>query len=282
MLGNKPIKIAIFDLYNNEDNQGMRCIKDILNEIDVKFQNVNVEYAVFDTRYKFDLPDESHDIYISSGGPGSPFDGEGKKWEKDYFNILDKLIDFNQNNFEKKKHLFFICHSFQIMIRYFNLAEVIKRKSTSFGIKPVHKTEEGKSEILLEGLADPFLGADFRDWQIVQPNKTVFEELGAKIICLEKDRPHIPLERALMGIRVNKEIFGTQFHPEADPASMYYHFRQPERKKQIVSQHGEEKYFEMINLLDDPEAIIKTHKAVLPRFLENAIHSLYPEEKAIH
>ena len=281
MIGNKPIKVAILDLYNNEKNQGMRCLKDILNETDCKYQNVSVEYEVFDIRYNHDVPENEYDIYISSGGPGSPFDGEGKRWEKEYFRLLDNIWDFNQNNSARKRHLFFICHSFQIMIRYFQLAEVIKRKSTSFGIMTVHKTEEGKNEQIFEGLSDTFYGADFREWQVVQPNYSKLDELGAKIICLEKERPHIPLERAVMGIRINDEIVGTQFHPEADPASMYYHFRQPERKEQVVSKHGEEKYLNMLALLDVPNAIIKTHAVVLPGFLHNAIETIYPDERPI-
>ncbi len=281
MLGEKKLKVAIIDLYNNEPNQGMRCIQDILNETDVKFQNVNVEYDIFETRYKSEIPDLDYDVFISSGGPGSPYDGEGAKWESDYFKLLDKIVAHNSNGNDKKKHIIFICHSFQIMIRYFKIAEVIKRKSTSFGIMPVNKTEDGMKDSVLRDLPEPFYGADFRDWQVVQPNRERIEELGAKILCIEKERPHVPLERAIMAVRISDEILGTQFHPEADPASMYYHFRQPERKAQVVSKHGEEKYFEMLKLLEDPNAIIKTHSVVLPSFLRDAIHSIYPEEKPI-
>ncbi|NOG98533.1 MAG: GMP synthase [Ignavibacteriae bacterium] len=256
----------------------MRCIQDILNETDCNFPEIPIDYKIYDSRYKNEVPDDSYDIYISSGGPGSPFEGEGKVWEKDYFNLMDKIWANNKNSSNSKKHLFFICHSFQIMARYFKFGEVIPRNSKSFGVMPVHKTEQGENDPILKGLPDPFFAADFRDWQVVQPNEKVLNELGAKIICLEKERPHVEFERALMGIRISDEIVGTQFHPEADPASMYYHFRKPERKEQVVSKYGEEKYFEMLNLLEKPDSIPLTRKTVLPGFLSNAVKLLRPEK----
>lgn len=275
---NNSLKVAVIDLYDNEANQGMRCIQDILNETDCNFPEIPIDYKIYDSRYKNEVPDDSYDIYISSGGPGSPFEGEGKAWEKDYFNLMDKIWANNKNSSNSKKHLFFICHSFQIMARYFKFGEVIPRNSKSFGVMPIHKTEQGENDPILNGLPDPFFAADFRDWQVVQPNEKVLNELGAKIICLEKERPHVEFERALMGIRISDEIVGTQFHPEADPASMYYHFRKPERKEQVVSKYGEEKYFEMLNLLEKPDSIPLTRKTVLPGFLSNAVKLLRPEK----
>lgn len=273
---NNKIKAAIIDLYNGEENQGIRCIKDILNEIDCHYQNISIEYQQFETRLNSEIADESFDIYISSGGPGSPWEGEGSEWESKYFKLMDKLWSYNQNN-SKKKYVFFICHSFQIMARYFKFAEVIKRNSKSFGVMPVHKTESGKSDLLLKQLPDPFYGADFREWQVVSPHKKVFDELGAQILCIEKERIHVPLERAIMGVRINNEFVGTQFHPEADAASMYYHFRKPERKEHVVSKYGEKKYYEMLDLLEDPNGIILTQKIVLPNFIKHAVSELRPE-----
>lgn len=272
-LNNQPVKVAVIDLYNNEENQGIRCIKDILNETDCIYHNIAVDYKLYDTRYKGDLPDLNYDIYISSGGPGSPFDGEGSEWESGYFNLLDKIWSYNQNN-DLKKHLFFICHSFQIMARYFKFGEVTMRHSKSFGVMPVHKTDKGKSDLLLRGLDDPFYAADFREWQVVQPNKKVFDELGAELLCIEKERPNFSYERAMMAVRISNEIVGTQFHPEADPASMYYHFRQPERKEHVVSKYGEKKYYDMIKLLEDENGIKQTRKTILPNFLKNAFQKL--------
>lgn len=273
------IKAAIIDLYNNEDNQGIRCLKDLLNETECKQQNISLEYNLFDLRYRNEIPDLDYDIYISSGGPGSPFEGEGKEWEKKYFSLMDKIVSNNQNN-QNKKYIFFICHSFQMMARYFGFAEVNKRRSKLFGVYPTDKTAEGKKDYLFETLTNPFMIADFRDWQVVQPNEKVMDDLGAKILTLEKDRPHTEYERAIMSVRISDEIVGTQFHPEADAASMYYHFKQPDRKEYVISNFGESKYYEMLGYLEDENGILLTRKTVIPNFLKNAIEKLRLEAAA--
>ncbi len=258
------IKAAIIDLYDGETNQGIRCIKDILSDC-------GLEYKLYDLRAKGEVPSTDYDIYISSGGPGSPWDGEGKKWEEDYFKLLDTLWANNQNPTNRKKYVFFICHSFQIMVRYFGLAEVVMRNSKSFGIKPVHKTKSGELEKIFENLTDPFYAADFREWQVIQPNLNRLDSMGAKIIALEKVRPHVDLERAIMAIRISDEFIGTQFHPEADPESMQHHLMQPERKEHVVSKYGEEKYQEMLDLCENEIGIKLTRKNVLPGFINEAI-----------
>ncbi len=275
------IKTAIIDLYNNEENQGMRCIQDILRQTKLSHDNIDFKFDIFDARYRNEIPTSSYDIFISSGGPGSPFEGEGSDWERRYFTLMDSIVSNNESIGKSKKHVFFICHSFQIMARYFGFAEVNKRNSYSFGIYPVHKTQDGESEILFETLSNPFYAADFREYQVIEPNQKVIDELNIKITALEKERPHVEFERAIMSARISDEIVGTQFHPEADAESMYYHFRKPERKEQVVNKYGEEKYINMISLLEDPETIVKTQNAVLPTFLANAIDSLRPELKTI-
>ena len=267
------IKAAIIDLYDGEENQGMRCIKDILNETNEKNQNIELDFNIYESRNKNEIPNLGHDIYISSGGPGDPFDGKGTKWENRYFSLMDKIWSNNENT-NRKKYVFFICHSFQIMARYFQLGDVIERRSKSFGIVPIHKTDLGKLDNVLKGLPDIFYGADFRSWQVINPNKKIFSELGAKLISIEKLRPHVDLPRAMMAIRVSNEFIGTQFHPEADIPSMSHHFGQEERQTQVIEEYGEKKLKEMLDHLDNPENITLTRNTVIPNFLKYAITEL--------
>ena len=273
----KPVKAAIIDLYNNVPNQGMRCIKNLLTNASESFYNVPLEFEVFDARYKNELPDLSFDIYISTGGPGSPFDSKGKTWEKNYFNLLDDLWAYNAAKLNPPKYGLFICHSYQMVARHFEFGEVTPRRSGSFGILPVHKTQLGEKDPLLEGLNDPFFAADFRDWQVLQPNKAVMEEMGASILCMEKERPHIDLERAVMAVRLQKEMVAVQFHPEADAEGMLFHFGTGEQKDKIIEDHGYEKYSTIMERLKDPEYIKKTHDTVIPGFLKRAIKYNRPE-----
>jgi GMP synthase-like glutamine amidotransferase len=267
MMQNDKIKLAILDMNNDEPNQGLRCIIDI-----VKMFNKEVDFKVFDVRAKNELPDLSFDIYISSGGPGSPL--EDGKWRKPYLNFIQELWDFNINSNSKKKHVFFICYSFQVVCDYFELGEIKPRKSTSFGILPVHKTAAGKKDIILKGLEDPFYAVDSRDWQLIQPRLAVFKEHGATILSLEKIRTHVEYERAIMAVRFSKEFVGTQFHPEADPIGMYAHFSEDINKQKVITNFGEAKYNRMMDRMDDPDKIVKTYSQILPKFIRIALNQL--------
>ena len=264
----KKSKLAILDLYDGEANQGMRAIKNIVKGYQDQF-----DWKVFDVRGKNELPDTSYDVYISSGGPGSPLDGDGI-WNKRLFELIDELWEFNRQNTGSKKFVFFICHSFQMACDHFDLARVLPRKSRSFGTTPIHKTQAGKKERFFEGLPAVFCAADFRLWQVIQPDYDMFIKMGAKIMALEKIRPHVPLERAIMAVRFSEEMFGVQFHPEGDPEGMLIHFSKPQNKQVIVKEHGQEKFDKMMADLKNPKAIQLTYDTILPNFLDEAVRSL--------
>jgi hypothetical protein len=61
------IKVATIDLYNNERNEGMRCIREIVSEAGTGNPNIDLKYDVFETRYKGDIPDLNYDIFIHRG-----------------------------------------------------------------------------------------------------------------------------------------------------------------------------------------------------------------------
>ncbi len=265
-------KIAILDMNAGQPNEGMRCIKMLVQQFLDK-NNVKDEYQIFDVRVDHKLPElEDFDIFISSGGPDSP-KPSGEKWEKKYFRFLDDLYDHNLLE-ERKKYLFLICHSFQLAIFHWKLAKVKRRKSTAFGIMPVHKTRKGKAEPFLEGLNNPFYAVDSRDYQVIKPKKKRLKSLGCSILCKEKKRPHVPLERAVMAIRFSDEIFGVQFHPEADSEGMLRYFKRADKKSHIIKHHGKKKYLDMIEHLDDDDKILKTNRTIIPRFLQQAADSL--------
>jgi len=268
------IKIATIDLYNNERNEGMRCIKEIVTEAQKRNNELEISYEVFDTRFKDEIPGLENDIYISSGGPGSPFEGEGTKWEKNYFNLIQQIWVHNQKNPERKKYLFFICHSFQMMGRFFKFGTVSQRHSRSFGVMPFTLTKEGKADNVFNELSNPFYAADIRQYQVVEPDKKIIDELGTKILSYEIVDDDDKAQPAISAVRISDEIVGTQFHPEADPDSMLYHFKQDERKKQVVEKYGEERYDEMIEILKRPDTIKKTRETVIPSFLNHAIDEL--------
>lgn len=271
----KPIQIALLDMYNGESNQGMRCIIDVIN----RFHPV-VRYDIFDVRQKCELPDiKKYDIYISTGGPGNPLEGDGI-WDRKYYEFIDALTEWNVEN-DIKKHMLFICHSFQMACQHFGLAKVTKRNDTSFGVMSIHKTKEGLSDPIFDGLSDPFYAIDSRDYQVIQPKLSVFSKKGARIISLEKIRDHVQYERAIMAVRFTDYFVGTQFHPEADPISFVTYLRNKEAKERIKAMKGERKFRSMLEDLLDDDKIYRTNETLIPNFLRSAINNLIKTKKMI-
>ena len=273
----RSVKVAILDLYDGHANQGMRCIRTILKDWSVANQ-IDLQTDEFNVRQKNELPDTSYDIYISSGGPGDPLVSRFEDWDIAWSRWLDKMERWNNNpSTQQKKYIFFICHSFQLASRYFNVGLVCKRKSTAFGVFPIHMIEAGKNEPVFDGLRDPFYGVDSRDFQVIQPNHDLLNQMGAHILCIEKSRPHVAYERAIMGIRFNEYMIGTQFHPEADATGMSLHLQTEEKRKTVIESHGEDKLHSMLEHLNDPDKIKWTYSHILPNFLNQAVEQLTGE-----
>ncbi len=270
----QTIRIAILDLYDGHENQGMRGLRGIIKNFGEQ-NNLHLVLKEFDVRQKKEVPDTSYDIYFSSGGPGSPTESEGLEWDNLYFEWLQKMEDYNNNpEVIQKKFIFFICHSFQLACRYFKVAKITKRNSTAFGVFPVHLLDAGKNEPVFENMPNPFYAVDSRDFQVVQPDENRLKELGAKILCIEKERPYVPYERACMGIRFTDYFIGTQFHPEADAEGMSIRLKHKDKKKIVIENHGIEKWKSMIEQLTDPDKILWTHDHILPNFLNISLNTL--------
>ena len=267
----RNIRVAILDLYEGHANQGMRCIREILKQW-AETHQLDLVTNEFDVRLALEVPDTSYDVYISTGGPGSPLESENSEWENKFFGWLKNMENWNMGieNYPKK-HVFFICHSFQLACRHYEIGEVCKRKSTAFGVFPIHMLEDGKQELVFEGLHDPFYSVDSRDYQVIKPNHNKLREMGAKILAIEKNRPHVPYERAIMSVRFNDYFLGTQFHPEADAVGMSMYLQREDKKQTVIENHGEPKWKSMVEQLQDPEKIMWTYEHVLPNFLNHAM-----------
>ncbi len=264
------IKAAILDLYNRTPNLGLKSIMDI-----IALGFPDIQFKVYDVRAGGEIPDLDYDIYISSGGPGNPMDGDGK-WDRAYYEWMDALWNYNLENVDKKKYAFFICHSFQMICHHFEIGKVSKRPEKSFGVFPLVKTINGMDDELFQYLPNPFYVADFREYQVVEPDHNSLDEIGARILAIEHPNNHDFAHQAIMAVRFSPEIYGTQFHPEAFPEGMLKYFAEPDRRTRILEDHGAAVYEEMMFHLRDPIKIQLTHNRMLPGFLslaENSVNS---------
>jgi|HubBroStandDraft_1064217.scaffolds.fasta_scaffold14440_2 homoserine O-succinyltransferase len=266
----KRVRVAILDLYEGQANQGMRCIRELLADFSLN-HDLRLTVDEFEVRLEKKVPDLSYDIYISSGGPGSPLDSINTAWEEAYFGWLELVESHNRTaDPATRKHVLFICHSFELICRHYAIAEVTSRRSTAFGVFPIHLLEGAAEEPVFAGLQDPFYAVDSRSYQVIQPDHQRIADMGGRILAIEKERPHVPLERAIMAIRFSNAMIGTQFHPEADPTGMSMYLRRDDRKQTVIAEYGEEKWKSMIDQLEDPDKIRWTYSHVIPNFLSYA------------
>ena len=264
------MRIAILDMNEGHANQGMRCLRETIMRWSQE-HGLELSWDEFEVRLKGEVPDLSYDIYLSSGGPGSPLDGINSDWEHAYFSWVENVERWNNEaSNPRKKFVFFICHSFQLICRYYGIGEITKRKSTSFGVFPVHVLLEGQHDPVFAGLPDPFYVVDSRDWQVIHPDFKKLHHMGAQLLCIEKYRPHVPYQQAVMSVRFSPYMIGTQFHPEADATGMSMHLQTEEKKKTVIENFGEEKWRSMIDQLNDPDKIMWTSMHILPNFLSIA------------
>ncbi len=262
-------KVAILDMYEGVPNEGMRCIRELLTAYAAE-KGLDLQADTYEVRLQQQVPDLSYDIYLSTGGPGSPVDSAGSEWEQAYFGLVHDLLQWNEREMVKKPMLF-ICHSFQLICRYFELGQVCLRKSAAFGVFPVHQTAAGRQEPVFHHLPEPYYIVDSRNWQVIGLREDKLKAMGARVLAIEKDRPHVPLERAVMAIRFNDHFLGTQFHPEADAAGMRKYLLQEEKKQHVINAYGEAKYESMLEQLTDPGKIMLTHDQFIPAFLNEII-----------
>jgi hypothetical protein len=131
--------------------------------------------------------------------------------------------------------------------------------------------EDAANEPVFAGLRDPFYAVDSRSYQVIQPDYARIGKMGGQVLAIEKERPHVPLERAIMAIRFNEFMIGTQFHPEADAIGMSMYLQREDRKHTVIAEHGEEKWQSMITQLNDPDKIRWTYSHVIPNFLDYAL-----------
>jgi S-adenosylmethionine:tRNA-ribosyltransferase-isomerase (queuine synthetase) len=61
---------------------------------------------------------------------------------------------------------------------------------------------------------------------------------------------------------------------------MRRYFLQADKKQAVINEHGEEKFYDMIEYLKDPDKIMLTESVIIPTFLKNAADAILNPEMA--
>lgn len=257
------MRVAILDMYKGKPGQhGMRCLRDILNNT-----VPDADVQAFDVRVATQIPDLSFDLYISSGGPGNPLDIE-PEWSDRYFSLVDDIFEWNNNNADRPKYFFAICHSFQLLCAHTGIGRITERKKFSFGVTGIRKTEEGKESDFLSKFPEVFYAADHRYFQVVDPDVARLNAIGAQILGVE-ELSDTASEDSLMVVSFSPYIIGTQFHPEVDVYGMEETIGKQSIRIEVEKVFGKGRIERIQDDVGNPDKIEKMYRTMLPDFIRN-------------
>lgn len=278
--GQRPLRVCIVDMNNAHVNQAMRCLRGIVGHFFDRVRETNPglqcelsEVSPRDTNHP--VP-RDRDLYLSSGGPGSPFDGDGSLWTEDYSRFLDGLVDSAERGGAERRAIFAICYSFEMVVRHFQLAAIAPRTDRKFGVMPIYTTPAGQRHPLLEPFGDRLFAFEHRNWEAVDLDERKLSSLGGSVLALES-RDGFSKGRAILGLDAAPGVEAVQFHPEADRPGVMNWVSRPEQAAAFRAAYGEVTYQAMLRTLDDPRRLARTYALVIPGWMARQFNLLARE-----
>jgi GMP synthase-like glutamine amidotransferase len=275
-----PLRLCLVDMNNGVPNEAMRCFRHIVEAFvgRVHAENPALEVRVshVQPRNLGEVPPDACDLYLSTGGPGSPFEGYDLHWCTAYRSFLDGIVNEQLRRGDCSRAVLVICHSFEIAIEHFGFAAMAARPERKFGLMPVYPTEAGQRAPLLAPFGDRFFAWEHREWQAVGLDTGKLERLGGELWARES-RDGVSKGEGLLAFRFAPGIEGTQFHPEADKAGALAWILRPEQTKACIAAYGELTYQRMLRSLEDPARLQRTFELLIPGWLVRRYNALAPE-----
>ncbi len=268
-MNSKSLRVAVVDMNAGHVNQAIRCLGVLIDQLAGRVEQTNpglrVERVHVSPRDKGDVPPSDCDIYICSGGPGSPFDGDGERWVDDFSHVLDDVVDKNHESDDAPGALC-ICYSFEMAIRHFGVAEVAPRATRKFGVMPIYTTDDGRKHPLLAPFGDRLFAFEHRNWEAIGLDESKLERHGGTLLARES-RDGFSKGAALMALEFAPGVEGVQFHPEADRPGVMAWVARPEQADAFKLAYGITTYERMLKTLDDPNRLARTFALLIPGWL---------------
>jgi homoserine O-succinyltransferase len=273
----RELSICLIDMNAGHVNQAMRCFRGIVTAFFDRVREMNpglmcrvAEISPRDTNQA--IPRDC-DMYIGSGGPGSPYDGDAQPWFDDFTRFSSWMVDECRRSDEDQRSFFAVCYTFELLVRHFEVAEVSTRDSRKFGVMPIYTTPFGQGHPLLAPFRDRLFAFEHRNWEAVNTNERRLAELGGGLLAQESRDGHSK-GRGLLGFDFGPGIEAVQFHPEADRAGVMSWVARPEQAAAFRATYGEETYQAMLRTLDDQNRLARTFALVIPGFLQRRFNAL--------
>lgn len=275
----QPLRICLVDMNNGVANQATRCFRRIVDALKVRARAANpgleIIFKHVQPRNLGELPDQEVDIVLSSGGPGSPYDGWDDPWCTGYREFLDSAVERNLASPQASPKVFVVCHSFELSCNHFKVATMRRRPDgTKFGVMPVYITEAGQSATFLKPFGDRLFSFEHRDWEAVDLDEARLQSLGGRVLARESRAGRTDKGTALLAFDFAPGISGTQFHPEADLAGVLAWVLKPEQAERFKKVYGETLYERMVKTLDNPDRVARTFAMLIPTWLTEQFNQI--------
>lgn len=266
---------------DGHENQAMRCFRLISSEFHrhVRKQNPDIELELVHVspRDKDEMPPNDCDLYLSSGGPGSPFEGDGKAWCSGYSRFLDGVVEDTLSRGDNARSLFGVCYSFEMIVRHFKVATMALRATRKFGVMPIYTTREGREHPLLEVFGDRLFAFEHRNWEAIDLDEAQLKKIGGSLLARESREGQDDKGVAVLGLLAAPGVETVQFHPEADRMGVVSWVRKPDQAAAFRMAYGDETYERMLKTLDDPNRIARTFSMLIPGWLTRKFNGMAAE-----
>lgn len=266
------VRIALVDMNNGVANQATRCFRRLVDGFQrrVRVQNPTVEFTFhhLQPRNLGEVPDGSYDLVLSSGGPGAPLDGFDDTWGKGYRRFLDGVAEANAKDPVRSTKALLICHSFELAVLHFGVAEMRLRPTTKFGVMPAYLTDDGQLLDYLGPFGYRLFTFEHRNWEAVNLDAAKLARLGGKVLAHEAHAASVVNQGdAILGLRFAGGLDGLQFHPEADKPGVMAWVEKPEHQERLRDAYGDDLFGKMVRTLADPTRLARTFALLIPSWL---------------
>ena len=274
----EPLHLALVDMNNGVANEAIRCFRRLFTAFMGRVKSANPRLTVqlehVQPRNLGELPSAKVDLFLSSGGPGSPHDGWDEPWCSGYRSFLDRIMDASAHHSEAPPAGLLVCHSYEIAVQHFQFARMAQRPDLKFAIFPAYVTPEGRRAPFLAPFDDRLFIWEHRLWQAVEMNERRVAAQGGALLATESRPGRTDKGRALLGFRFGPGLDGTQFHPEADRAGVLAWIDRPEHASALQDAYGHSLYDRMMRTLADPSRLARTYALLIPGWLTERFNRL--------
>ena len=274
----EPLRLSLVDMNNGVPNEAVRCFRRLLDNFALRVRTANPRLSVVmehvQPRNLGELPSRQADLVLSSGGPGSPHDGWEEPWCTGYRVFLDSILERNARRPEVAPRALVVCHSFEIAIQHFRLAEMTRRQELKFAIFPAYLTAEGTQSDFLQPFHDRLFVWEHRRFQAVGLDAHRLRGQQGAVLALESRPGREDKGKALLALRFGPGLDGTQFHPEADRPGVLAWIHRPEHTAALQDAYGHSLLERMMKTLDDPSRLARTYALLVPGWLASRFNRL--------